>query len=44
MGINEPDFQDALKDILKDEGESKEAMEGMAQMMNFLGSAMNNMP
>ena len=38
LGIGEDDFQAALKDILKDEGDSKEAMAGISQMMNFLGS------
>ena len=44
LGIGEEDFQAALKDILKDEGDSKEALAGISQMMNFLGSQLKDMP
>lgn len=45
MGMNEADFQGALKGILGDEsGDSKEAMDGIQQMMSFLGSQLKDLP
>jgi len=38
--MDDPEFQDCLKEVLEDDDSAKEAMKGLADMMNFLGKAM----
>jgi hypothetical protein len=38
--MDDPEFQECLQEVLKDDDSAKEAMKGLATMMNFLGQAM----
>jgi hypothetical protein len=34
--MDDPEFSDALNDVLKDDKQAQEAMKGLAQMMNLM--------
>jgi hypothetical protein len=34
--MDDPEFSDALNDVLKDDEQAREAMKGLAQMMNLM--------
>lgn len=36
FGMDDPEFSEALADVLKDDEQAREAMKGLAQMMNLM--------
>lgn len=37
FGVEDPEFKELLGDVLKDDEQAKEAMKGIAQMMQMMG-------
>lgn len=37
FGMEDPEFKDCLKEVLKDDEEAKEAMKGLATFMSLIG-------
>jgi hypothetical protein len=42
FGIDDPEFKELLGDVLKDDEQAKEAMKGIAQMMQMMGQCFGN--